>query len=110
VRGRKVASHVEAGVVPGSESVKRQAEAEGLNRIFMDAGFDWRLPGCSMCLGGNGDIAGDGERVVSTSNRSFANRQGPGSRTHIAGPALAAASACAGAIADPRTFGETVSA
>ena len=110
VRGRKVAAHVEAWVVPGSESVKRQAEAEGLNRIFMDAGFDWRLPGCSMCLGGNGDIAGEGERVVSTSNRSFAGRQGPGSRTHIAGPALAAASACAGAIADPRTLNETVSA
>ena len=104
VRGRKVVPSVQAWVVPGSESVRRQAESEGLNRIFVEAGFDWRLPGCSMCLGGNGEIAGEGERIVSTSNRSFAGRQGPGSRTHIAGPALAAASACTGTITDPRTL------
>jgi len=102
VRGRKVAPRVQAWVVAGSEQVKRQAEAEGLDRIFRDAGFDWRNPGCSMCLGANGDTIGPGERAVSTANRNFANRQGPGSRTHIASPALAAASACAGVIADPR--------
>jgi 3-isopropylmalate/(R)-2-methylmalate dehydratase large subunit len=104
VRGRRVASRVQAWVVPGSEQVRREAEAEGLHRVFMDAGFDWRAPGCSMCLGGNGDTIGSGERAVSTANRNFAGRQGPGSRTHIAGPAMAAASACAGAIVDPREF------
>jgi 3-isopropylmalate/(R)-2-methylmalate dehydratase large subunit len=104
VRGRKVAPHVTAWVVPGSENVRRQAIGEGLDRIFIEAGFDWRTPGCSMCLGANGDIIGRGERAVSTANRNFAGRQGPGSRTHIAGPALAAASAIAGAIADPREF------
>jgi 3-isopropylmalate/(R)-2-methylmalate dehydratase large subunit len=104
VRGRHVAPHVQAWVVPGSELVRRQAVAEGLDRIFAEAGFDWRLPGCSMCLGANGDLIGPGERAVSTANRNFAGRQGPGSRTHIAGPLLAAASACAGVIADPRTL------
>ena len=104
VRGRRVAPHVQAWVVPGSELVRREAEQEGLHRVFMDAGFDWRRPGCSMCLGANGDTVGRGERLVSTANRSFANRQGPGSRTHIAGPALAAASALAGHIVDPRVF------
>ena len=104
VRGRRVAPHVQAWVVPGSELVRRQAQAEGLDRIFTEAGFDWRLPGCSMCLSANGDTIGSGERAVSTANRNFAGRQGPGSRTHIAGPALAAASAIAGAIADPREF------
>jgi 3-isopropylmalate/(R)-2-methylmalate dehydratase large subunit len=104
VRGRKVAPHVTAWVVPGSENVRRQAIGEGLDRIFIEAGFDWRTPGCSMCLGANGDVIGRGERAVSTANRNFAGRQGPGSRTHIAGPALAAASAIAGAIADPREF------
>ena len=74
------------------------------HRVFMEAGFDWRRPGCSMCLGANGDTVGRGERLVSTANRSFANRQGPGSRTHIASPALAAASAIAGHIVDPRTL------
>ena len=102
VRGRRVAQRVQAWVVPGSELVRRQAQAEGLHQVFIDAGFDWRSPGCSMCLGANGDTVGDGVRVVSTANRSFANRQGPGSRVHIAGPALAAASALAGQIADPR--------
>jgi 3-isopropylmalate/(R)-2-methylmalate dehydratase large subunit len=104
VRGRRVASHVQAWVVPGSELVRRQAQAEGLDRIFTEAGFDWRSPGCSMCLSANGDTIGREERAVSTANRNFAGRQGPGSRTHIAGPALAAASAIAGAIADPRDF------
>ncbi len=103
VRGKHVAPRVQAWVVPGSELVRRQAEEEGLHWVFIDAGFDWRSPGCSMCLGANGDTVGSGVRVVSTANRNFANRQGPGSRTHIAGPVLAAASALAGAIADPRT-------
>ncbi len=103
-RGRHVAPGVQAWVVPGSEQVRRQAEEEGLAQIFKEAGFDWRLPGCSMCLGANGDIIGNGERAISTANRNFAGRQGPGSRTHIASPVLAAASACAGVIADPREF------
>ncbi len=102
VRGRHVAPGVQAWVVPGSEQVRREAQAEGLDQVFMQAGFDWRTPGCSMCLGGNGDTIGPGERAVSTANRNFAGRQGPGSRTHIAGPQLAAASACAGYITDPR--------
>lgn len=102
VHGRHVADGVQAWVVPGSEQVRREAEAEGLDRIFVDAGFDWRTPGCSMCLGGNGDVIGRGERAVSTANRNFAGRQGPGSRTHITGPEVAAASALAGHIADPR--------
>lgn len=102
VRGRHVAPRVQAWVVPGSELVRRQAVEEGLDKVFTDAGFDWRSPGCSMCLGANGDIIGPGERAVSTANRNFAGRQGPGSRTHIAGPVLAAASACAGFITDPR--------
>lgn len=105
VRGRHVAPRVQAWVVPGSELVRRQAEEEGLDKVFIDAGFDWRSPGCSMCLGANGDTVGSGVRVVSTANRNFANRQGPGSRTHIAGPLLAAASALAGCIADPRAVG-----
>ena len=104
VRGRKVARRVRAWVVPGSEMVRRQAEQEGLAQVFVDAGFEWRSPGCSLCLGANGDTLAAGERAVSTANRNFAGRQGPGSRTHIAGPALAAASAIAGAIADPREY------
>ena len=101
-RDRKVARNVRAWVVPGSTEVKRQAEAEGLDRIFRAAGFEWREPGCSMCLGANGDVVPRGERCVSTSNRNFVGRQGPGSRTHLASPVLAAASACTGVIADPR--------
>ena len=104
VRGRRVSSRVQAWVVPGSEQVRRDAERLGLDRVFKDAGFDWRSPGCSMCLGANGDVIGSGERAVSTANRNFAGRQGPGSRTHIAGPAMAAASACTGAITDPRNL------
>lgn len=103
-QGRKVASSVEAWVVPGSALVKRQAEAEGLDRLFREAGFQWREPGCSLCLGMNGDMAQPGERVISTSNRNFAGRQGPGSRTHLASPLLAAAAAIAGRIVDPRDY------
>jgi 3-isopropylmalate/(R)-2-methylmalate dehydratase large subunit len=99
--GGRVASGVRAWVVPGSVDVKRAAEAEGLNRIFLEAGFEWREPGCSMCLAANGERVGSGERSVSTSNRNFVGRQGPGARTHLASPAVAAASALAGAIAMP---------
>jgi 3-isopropylmalate/(R)-2-methylmalate dehydratase large subunit len=98
VRGRSVAAGVSAWVVPGSVAVKRAAEAEGLDRIFRDAGFAWREPGCSMCLAANGERVGPGQRSVSTSNRNFEGRQGPGSRTHLASPSVAAASAIAGAI------------
>jgi 3-isopropylmalate/(R)-2-methylmalate dehydratase large subunit len=101
----KVAPHVRAWVVPGSETVKRQAEAEGLDRVFRAAGFDWREPGCSMCLAANGETVPRGERSVSTSNRNFVGRQGPGARTHLASPAMAAAAALAGAIADVRAPG-----
>ena len=101
----KVAAHVRAWVVPGSENVKRQAEAEGLDRIFTAAGFEWREPGCSMCLAANGETVPRGQRSVSTSNRNFVGRQGPGARTHLASPAMAAAAALAGAITDVRTIG-----
>ena len=100
--GRKVADGVLAWVVPGSEPVKRQAEAEGLHTIFRAAGFEWREPGCSMCLGTNGDIAQPGQRVASTSNRNFMGRQGPGARTHLLSPAMAAAAAVTGRFADAR--------
>lgn len=102
VRGRRVADSVQAWVVPGSEAVRSAAEREGLDAIFRDAGFQWRLPGCSMCVGANGDVVPPGKRCVSTSNRNFMGRQGPNSRTHLASPATAAASAIRGAIADPR--------
>jgi 3-isopropylmalate/(R)-2-methylmalate dehydratase large subunit len=101
-RGRKVAEGVRAWVVPGSEPVKRQAEAEGLDSVFQAAGFEWRQPGCSMCLGTNGDIAAPGERVASTSNRNFMGRQGPGARTHLLSPAMAAAAAVTGRFTDVR--------
>ncbi len=104
-RGRKVASGVRAWVVPGSETVKRDAVAEGLDKIFTDAGFEWREPGCSMCLAANGEVVAPGQRSVSTSNRNFVGRQGPRARTHLASPASAAAAAIAGAIADVRTMG-----
>src|SRR3954468_7096311 len=104
-RGRKVASGVRAWVVPGSETVKRDAVAEGLDKIFTDAGFEWREPGCSMCLAANGETVAPGQRSVSTSNRNFVGRQGPQARTHLASPASAAAAAIAGAIADVRTMG-----
>ncbi len=108
IRGQKVHERVRAWVVPGSEQVKRDAEAEGLHEIFRNAGFEWRAPGCSMCLGANGDTVATGQRAISTANRNFVGRQGPGSRTHIASPELAAASAIAGAIADPRKRGALV--
>jgi len=100
-RGRKVAASVRAWVVPGSENVKRQAEAEGLDRVFRDAGFDWREPGCSMCLAMNPDKLSPGERCASTSNRNFEGRQGKGGRTHLVSPAVAAATAIAGHFATP---------
>jgi 3-isopropylmalate/(R)-2-methylmalate dehydratase large subunit len=103
-QGRKVAPHVRAMVVPGSGLVKDQAEAEGLDEIFRQAGFDWREPGCSMCLGMNPDRLAPGERCASTSNRNFEGRQGRGGRTHLMSPAMAAASAIAGHIADVREF------
>ncbi len=103
-RGRKVASSVHAWVVPGSIAVKQAAEAEGLDAVFRDAGFEWREPGCAMCVAANGEQVPPGARAVSTSNRNFVGRQGPGARTHLASPAMAAAAAIAGAIADVRDF------
>ncbi|MFA5966660.1 MAG: 3-isopropylmalate dehydratase large subunit [Sphingomonas sp.] len=101
-RGRHVAAGVRALVVPGSGLVKRQAEAEGLDRVFLDAGFEWREPGCSMCLAMNPDKVPPGERCASTSNRNFVGRQGPGARTHLLSPAMAAAAAVTGRLADVR--------
>ena len=100
IRGRQVAAGVRAWVVPGSQAVKRAAEALGLDTVFREAGFAWREPGCSLCLSMNGDIIPSGERCISTSNRNFVGRQGPGARTHLASPATAAASAIAGCIAE----------
>ena len=104
VRGRKVAPGVRAMVVPGSGLVKAQAEEEGLDEVFRAAGFDWREPGCSMCLGMNPDRLAPGERCASTSNRNFEGRQGRGGRTHLMSPAMAAAAALAGHIADVRDY------
>src|SRR5262245_1616069 len=104
VAGKRVAAGVNALVVPGSAQVKRQAEAEGLDRIFLDAGFEWRNAGCSMCLGMNPDILQPGERCASTSNRNFEGRQGRGGRTHLVSPAMAAAAAIAGHFVDVREF------
>ena len=103
--GRKVAEGVYAMIVPGSGLVKEQAEAEGLDRIFTEAGFDWREPGCSMCLAMNADRLEPGERCASTSNRNFEGRQGRGGRTHLVSPAMAAAAAIAGRLADVRDLG-----
>jgi 3-isopropylmalate/(R)-2-methylmalate dehydratase large subunit len=103
-RGRHVAEGVRALVVPGSGIVKQQAEAEGLDRIFLDAGFEWREAGCSMCLGMNPDKLKPGQRCASTSNRNFEGRQGPGGRTHLVSPAMAAAAAVSGHLADIREF------
>jgi len=100
--GRKVAAGITAWVVPGSGLIKRQAEAEGLDRIFIAAGFDWRQAGCSTCLGTNGEIVAPGQRCASTSNRNFVGRQGPGARTHLMSPAMAAAAAVTGRLADVR--------
>jgi 3-isopropylmalate/(R)-2-methylmalate dehydratase large subunit len=102
--GNKVSTHVSAMVVPGSQQVKAQAEKEGLDRIFKEAGFDWREPGCSMCLGMNPDILAPGERCASTSNRNFEGRQGRGGRTHLVSPEMAAAAAIAGHFVDIRNW------
>jgi 3-isopropylmalate/(R)-2-methylmalate dehydratase large subunit len=104
VAGRKVASSVSAMVVPGSQQVKAQAEAEGLDRVFRDAGFDWRVAGCSMCLGMNPDTLAPGERCASTSNRNFEGRQGRGGRTHLVSPQMAAAAAIEGHFVDIRSW------
>ena len=104
VAGRKVASTVSAMVVPGSQQVKAQAEAEGLDKVFREAGFDWRVAGCSMCLGMNPDILAPGERCASTSNRNFEGRQGRGGRTHLVSPQMAAAAAIEGHFVDIREW------
>ncbi len=104
LRTRRVAPGVRMLVAPGSEAVRREAEAEGLHEVFLAAGAEWRLPGCSMCIAMNGDQVGPGQLAVSTSNRNFEGRQGPGARTVLASPATAAASAVAGVVADPRPY------
>jgi 3-isopropylmalate/(R)-2-methylmalate dehydratase large subunit len=105
IKGRKVAANVKlAMVVPGSGLIKQQAEAEGLDKIFIDAGFEWREPGCSMCLAMNADRLEPGERCASTSNRNFEGRQGQGGRTHLVSPAMASAAAIAGHFVDVRDF------
>ena len=104
VNGHHVASSVRAMVVPGSAQVKRQAEAEGLDRVFTAAGFEWREAGCSMCLGMNPDILSPGERCASTSNRNFEGRQGRGARTHLVSPQMAAAAAIEGRFVDIREW------
>jgi 3-isopropylmalate/(R)-2-methylmalate dehydratase large subunit len=104
LQGRKVAPHVRALVVPGSQAIKRQAEQEGLDEIFRAAGCEWRESGCSMCIAMNGDQLQPGQYSVSTSNRNFEGRQGKGGRTLLASPLTAAAAAVAGAVADPRNL------
>jgi 3-isopropylmalate/(R)-2-methylmalate dehydratase large subunit len=104
VDGRKVNPDVRAMVVPGSEQVRAEAEAEGLDRVFRAAGFDWRTAGCSMCLGMNPDILAPGERCASTSNRNFEGRQGRGGRTHLVSPEMAAAAAIEGHFVDIRSW------
>jgi 3-isopropylmalate/(R)-2-methylmalate dehydratase large subunit len=101
-RGRRVSEKVKALVVPGSAQVKQAAEAVGLHNVFLDAGFEWRESGCSMCVAAGGDIVPAGQRSISTSNRNFEGRQGPGSRTHLASPAMVAAAAIAGHVTDVR--------
>ena len=102
LRGRKVAKGVQMLVIPGSQQVKKEAEAEGLHQVFIDAGAEWRESGCSMCLGMNGDLVPKGQYSVSTSNRNFEGRQGIGARTLLASPLTAAASAVRGRVTDPR--------
>jgi 3-isopropylmalate/(R)-2-methylmalate dehydratase large subunit len=104
VHGYHVSSRVRAMVVPGSMQVKKEAEAEGLDRVFQQAGFEWREPGCSMCLGMNPDILAPGERCASTSNRNFEGRQGRGGRTHLVSPMMAAAAAITGHFTDIRAW------
>ena len=108
VRGRKVAATVRAMVVPGSMPIKAQAEREGLDRVFIEAGFEWRNAGCSMCLGMNPDVLASGERCASTSNRNFEGRQGKGGRTHLLSPAMAAAAAVTGCLTDVRKLAPAV--
>ncbi len=103
--GRRVAAHVRALIVPGSSQVRREAEREGLDRVFIDAGFEWRQSGCSMCLAMNDDVLGPGERCASSTNRNFEGRQGRGGRTHLMSPAMVAAAAVAGRLADVRSIG-----
>lgn len=105
-KGRKVSPAVQAWVVPGSGLVKAQAEREGLDRIFAEAGFEWRQAGCSTCLGTNGEIVAPGQRCASTTNRNFAGRQGPGARTHLMSPQMAVAAAITGKLTDVRLLGE----
>lgn len=104
IQGQHVAEGVSAWVVPGSEQVKREAESLGLDKVFTEAGFDWREPGCSLCVAANGEKVPAGARCVSTSNRNFVGRQGPGARTHLASPAMAAAAAIRGALVDVRSL------
>jgi 3-isopropylmalate/(R)-2-methylmalate dehydratase large subunit len=104
MRGHKVAAGVRALIVPGSQQVKREAEARGLDQVFIEAGAEWRESGCSMCIGMNGDIVDQGQYAVSTSNRNFEGRQGKGARTFLASPATAAAAAITGRVTDPREF------
>jgi 3-isopropylmalate/(R)-2-methylmalate dehydratase large subunit len=104
VRGRKVAPNVRAMVVPGSGAVRRQAEQEGIAQLLVDSGFEWRQPGCSMCLAMNDDFLEPGERCASTTNRNFEGRQGRGGITHLMSPAMAAAAAVTGRITDVRTL------
>ena len=104
VKGRKIAQHVNAMVVPGSGLVKQKAEQEGIDKVFKDAGFEWREAGCSMCLAMNADKLNPKERCASTSNRNFEGRQGRGGRTHLLSPAMAAAAAIDGHLTDVRKF------
>ena len=104
VEGRKIDPRVTGLVVPGSAQVRRQAEEEGLDRVFLDAGFEWRLAGCSMCLGMNPDVLAPGARCASTSNRNFEGRQGRGGRTHLVSPQMAAAAALHGHFVDVRSL------
>ena len=104
VKGKK--AKIWAMVVPGSGLIKAQAEAEGLDKIFLDAGFEWRYAGCSMCVGMNGDLLNEGERSASTSNRNFVGRQGRGARTHLVSPAMAAAAAIYGHFVDVRSLNQ----
>jgi len=109
LKGRKLAPGVRGMVVPGSGLVRHQAEEEGLAQIFVDAGFEWRLAGCSMCLGMNPDQLAEGERCASTSNRNFEGRQGYKGRTHLMSPAMAAAAAVTGRLTDVRELTEELS-
>jgi 3-isopropylmalate/(R)-2-methylmalate dehydratase large subunit len=105
VAGRKVAAGVRAIIVPGSTQVRAQAQAEGIAQVFIDAGFEWRQSGCSMCLAMNDDVLKPGDRCASSTNRNFEGRQGAGARTHLMSPAMVAAAAVSGHIADVRRFG-----